>query len=127
VRLLLDTHAVVWWVFGNRRLSASARTAIERTAEVFVSAVSAYEIARKHAAGRWPDAAAIAHDVAGVLLAEDFVALPVTLAHAEAAGRLPPRHRDPFDRLLAAQALREGLTLVSADPAFDAYGVPRLW
>jgi PIN domain nuclease of toxin-antitoxin system len=139
VRLLLDTHAFAWWNFGDARLPARARAAIEAADDVLVSAVVGYEIvakhaagrwadvAAKHAAGRWADVAALARDVAGAAAADGFIPLSVTLAHAAAAGRLPPHHRDPFDRILAAQALLEGLTLVSADPQFDAYGVPRLW
>jgi PIN domain nuclease of toxin-antitoxin system len=86
-----------------------------------------YEVAAKHAAGKWPDADALARDIAGNVAADGFVPRPVTLAHAEVAGCLPRHHRDPFDRILAAQALSKGLTLVSADPMFDAYAVPRLW
>lgn len=127
MRLLLDTHAFAWWNFGDARLPARARAAIEAADDVLVSAVVGYEIVAKHAAGRWADVAALARDVAGAAAADGFIPLSVALAHAAAAGRLPPHHRDPFDRILAAQALLEGLTLVSADPQFDAYGVPRLW
>jgi PIN domain nuclease of toxin-antitoxin system len=126
VRLLLDTHAFAWWAFGDRRLPRRVRMAIEDAAEILVSAIVGYEIAAKHAAGKWPDADALAQDIAGNVAADGFVPLPVTLAHAAAASRLPRHHRAPFDRILAAQALLEGLTLVSADPQFDAYGVPRL-
>lgn len=128
MRLLLDTHALLWWVAGDaRRMSARARAAVEEAEAVHVSAVTGYEITFKHDRGRLPEGALVARDVAAVVLAEDFVALPVGLRHAELAGRLPLHHRDPFDRLLVAQALAEGLTLVSRDEALDAYAVARLW
>jgi PIN domain nuclease of toxin-antitoxin system len=127
VKLLLDTHAFLWFLFGNPRLPRRAVEAIETTAEVVLSAAAGYEIAFKHARGRLPEAGTVAADIGGIAAARGIGLLPITLAHAEAAGRLPLHHRDPFDRLLAAQALLEGLTLVSADPQFDAYGVPRLW
>jgi PIN domain nuclease of toxin-antitoxin system len=128
--LLLDTHAFLWWVFADARLSARARAAIEDAGggeRTVVSAVVAFEIATKHALGKLPGAAAVARDVAGAVEAAGFGTLPVALGHAEAAGRLPFHHKDPFDRLLAAQALLGELTLVSADPAFDPYAVRRLW
>lgn len=128
MRLLLDTHALLWWVAGDaRRMSARARATVEEAEAVHVSAVTGYEITLKHDRGRLPEGALVARDVAVAVLAEDFAALPVTLRHAELAGRLPLHHRDPFDRMLAAQALAEALTVVSADAAFDAYAVPRLW
>jgi PIN domain nuclease of toxin-antitoxin system len=127
VRLILDSHAFVWWVFGDPQLSRQAQAAIDGAAEVLVGAIAGYEIVLKHALGKWPEVEAIARDVAAAVAAEGFAVMPITLTHAEAAGRLPFHHRDPFDRLLAAQALREDLTLVSADRVFDAYGVRRLW
>ena len=127
MRLLLDTHAFLFFVFGNRRLSRRAAEAIETAGEVLVSAASAYEITFKHARGHLPDAGAVARDVGAAALAQGMVLLPITCAHAEAAGRLPRHHRDPFDRILVAQALVDGLTLVSADATLDGFGIARLW
>jgi PIN domain nuclease of toxin-antitoxin system len=129
VRLLLDTHAFLWWVFGDPKLSRHARHALadDATNEAFVSAASAWEITTKFRLGRLADAIVVARDVAAAIAAEGFLELPVLVAHAQSAGGLGGRHRDPFDRMLIAQALAEDLTLVSNERAFDAYGVKRLW
>jgi PIN domain nuclease of toxin-antitoxin system len=129
VRLLLDTHAFLWWVFGDPKLSRQARDALvnDEANEAFVSAASAWEITTRFRIGKLDDAAAIARDVAAAVAAEGFVELPISVVHAQSAGNLGGRHRDPFDRMLIAQALAEGLTLVSNERAFDAYGVKRLW
>ena len=125
--LLLDTHVFLWWVSGNPRLPASVIAAIEAEADVVVSAVTCYEITLKHALGRLPGADILVRNVAGVVALSGFRALAIGLDHAEAAGRLPLVHRDPFDRILAAQALVEAMALVSADTALDALGVTRVW
>jgi PIN domain nuclease of toxin-antitoxin system len=127
VQLLLDTHALLWWLAGDRRLSAPARRAIENDENaVFVSAASAWEISTKHRLGKL-DAAAIAGRLGALLTSQGFEPLDMTVNHAERAGALPGEHRDPFDRMLAAQAQAENLTLVSNDAAFDRYGVALLW
>lgn len=128
MKLLLDTHAFLWWLDGDRRLSPRARRAIaaEQNA-VWVSALSAFEIVLKARLGRLPRAAAVADDLAGAILSQEFIALDVTVAHAQRAGDLPLTHRDPFDRLLAAQAIHEGLHFVSNDETFDRLGVARYW
>jgi PIN domain nuclease of toxin-antitoxin system len=127
--LLLDTHALLWWVFADPKLSRRARAAIEDDArnQVFISAASAWEIATKYRIGKLPNAAAVANDVAGTLADEGFSELPVSVRHAQRAGGLVGDHRDPFDRMLIAQAILDDLTLVSNERAFDAYGVHRLW
>jgi PIN domain nuclease of toxin-antitoxin system len=126
--LLLDTHALLWWLDGDERLSSAARAAIADPANLaLVSAASAWEITTKHRLGKLPGAAAVARDVASAVAAQAFTELPITLRDAERAGRLPGPHRDPFDRMLAAQALRADVELVSIDAVFDAYGVRRLW
>lgn len=126
--LLLDTHALLWWLDGDERLSAVARDAIADISTLtLVSAASAWEITTKHRIGKLPGAGAVARDVAGAVASQAFAELPITLRDAERAGRLPGHHRDPFDRMLAAQALAADLELVSIDPVFDAYGVRRLW
>jgi PIN domain nuclease of toxin-antitoxin system len=128
VKLLLDTHAFLWWLDGDRRLSPRSRRAIGDAANVvWVSALSAWEIVNKARLGRLPGAAAVADDVAGALLSQGFRALDLTVAHAQRAGDLPLTHRDPFDRLLAAQAIVEGLRFVSNNEVFDRFGVARFW
>lgn len=129
MRLLLDTHAFLWWVFGDPKLSRQARHALadDETNEAFVSAASAWEITTKFRIGKLPDAAVVARDVAAAIASEGFTELSISVGHTQSAGDLGGRHRDPFDRMLIAQALAEGLTLVSNERAFDAYGVKRLW
>jgi PIN domain nuclease of toxin-antitoxin system len=92
-----------------------------------VSAASAWEITTKHRLGKLPGAAEVARDVAGAVASQAFADLPIALRDAERAGRLPGPHRDPFDRMLAAQALAADLELVSIDPVFDDFGVRRFW
>lgn len=128
MRLLLDTHAFLWWLEGNRRLSGTARRAIEDAAnDMVVSAVSAWEITTKHRVGKLPRAEAVARNVAGAIASQGFEELAINVEDAERAGRLPGPHRDPFDRLLAAQALARNLVIVSVDRVFDRYGVNRMW
>jgi PIN domain nuclease of toxin-antitoxin system len=128
LELLLDTHALIWWLAGDARLPGHARNAIdENRARVFVSAASAWEIATKVRIGKLPGAAAIATDIPSVILKEGFKPLAVTVEHGQRAGGLPGPLRDPFDRMLIAQGMLENLHLVSIERAFDAYGVARLW
>lgn len=128
MRLLLDTHAFLWWLGDDPALSAAADAAIADPANsVHVSAASAWEITTKHRLGKLPGAALVAADVAAQIAAEGFVALPVTVAHAQQAGALAGAHKDPFDRMLIAQALLEGMALVSNEAVFDPFGVQRLW
>lgn len=128
MRLLLDTHALLWWLAGSDLLSVEARKAIENPANtVLVSAASAFEIATKHRLGKLPGAAAIAADIAGCVADQGFAQLPISLRDGERAGALAGIHRDPFDRMLIAQALGEKLVLVSNEALFDRYGVSRLW
>ena len=119
-RLLLDTHVLLWALEDNQALSVDARQSIADTRnEVFVSAVSIWEMAIKRSLGklRAPD------NLADTVQEAGFAALPITLAHAEQAGMLPPHHRDPFDRMLVAQALAEGLVVVTDDALISKYGV----
>ena len=128
MRILLDSHALVWFLNGDQRCSQGAREAIERAeAEVHVSAASAWEIATKVRAGRWAEAEQIARDLESVLADHDFLPIAVTLQHGRLAGFLPGPHRDPFDRMLAAQAIIEGMPLVTADPAFRHFDVTVMW
>lgn len=120
--LLLDTHALLWWL-ADIELRSDARQAIADPDNlVVVSAVSVWEISIKRSLGKL-DAP---HDVVAAIDASGFEPLPVTGAHAERAGSLPQHHRDPFDRMLVAQAQHEGLSIVTRDEAFGDYEVPLL-
>ena len=120
--MLLDTHALLWWLADDSALTPVARTAI-RAAEtlVFVSAATAWEISIKRIGLEAPD------DLEAALAASQFQPLPITVAHALAAGRLPRHHDDPFDRMLIAQAQHAQLTVVTHDPKFRLYDVAILW
>jgi len=127
VRLLLDTHALLWWATVDPGLSRKAKKAIANdTSEVFVSAASAWEIATKVRLGKleWPVAAG---SVNAYVLGQGFRPLPMSFEHAERAGQLRIAHRDPFDRMLIAQAQTEDMWLVSNEHAFDSMGVRRYW
>lgn len=127
MRLLLDTHALVWWLLGDQRLSAPARAAIQTADEAFVSAASAWELATKARLGKWPEAAALASDLPGWVSRQGMTPLAVSLAHGAAGGNLPGPHRDPFDRMLIAQCHALSLAIASVDEVFDRYGVRRVW
>lgn len=128
MKLLLDTHAFLWWLAGDLRLSKPARDAIDDSAnDVHVSAASAWEITTKHRVGKLDHASAIAHDVGKAIASQAFQELPVTVRHAQLAGALPGEHRDPFDRMLVAQAILENMALVGNETRFDALAVKRLW
>jgi PIN domain nuclease of toxin-antitoxin system len=128
VRALLDTHALLWWLDGDRRLSQRARRLIgSDETTVLVSAASAWEICTKFRLGKLPGATAVATDVAGCLGGQGFAQLPITIDHAQRAGSLPGPHRDPFDRMLIAQSQAEDLPLVTIDPVFRQYGIKIIW
>lgn len=127
MRLLLDTHTLLWWLSEDSALPQSARRLIHQSGEVMVSAASAWEISTKFRLGRLPTAIDLVGDFEGYLARERFATLGVSVEHGVRAGLLPGTHRDPFDRMLAAQAQIEGLFLVSNDSVFDDYGVRRVW
>ena len=128
MRLLLDTHALLWWLAGDASLSAPARRAIaDEENDVFVSAASAWEVATKHRLGKLPGAGPLAVDFAREVRRQGFSPLPITLEHGQVAGALAGEHRDPFDRMLVAQAREEKMALVSNEVVFDALGVTRVW
>ena len=128
MRILLDTHAFLWWLTGSKRLSAAARSEISRPQnDILVSAASAWEIATKHRLGKLPGAEIVTCDIAGCIASQGFQELPITVQNGERAGRLPGPIRDPFDRMLIAQALAFDLSLVSVETLFDRYGVNRIW
>ena len=121
--LLLDTHVFLWWRLDSRSLKRAAREAIGSAGVVFVSAATAWEITIKRALGR----ISLDEPLTGLIEASEFTALSITVDHAERVGVLPPHHADPFDRMLIAQALVEGATLVSHDERLKPYGVPIIW
>jgi PIN domain nuclease of toxin-antitoxin system len=128
MRLLLDTHTLLWWLTENSSLPASARKLIaNKNNDVLVSAASAWEIATKVRLGKLPIALDLAHDFTAYLQRERFETLAVSVDHGIRAGLLPGPHKDPFDRMLIAQALAENLAIVSNDVVFDGYGVKRVW
>ncbi len=122
MKLLLDTHVLLWWRQNSRRLGRAAREAIARAPVVHVSAASAWEVAIKIAIGRLQ----IDDPFEGHVLDAGFEPLPITFAHAAEVARLPAHHADPFDRMLVAQARLEGLTLVTHDRTFASYDVETL-
>src|SRR5205823_609935 len=117
MKLLLDSHALIWFLAGSPRLPQRLRQTLAE-AEIVISAVTAWEITAKAARGKWPEAAPIAAMFDDLLQTHDYTALPITIRHAQVAGFLPGPHRHPFDRMLAAQAQVEALPLVTADPVF---------
>jgi PIN domain nuclease of toxin-antitoxin system len=121
---LLDSHILLWMLTDDERLKAPIRaTLVQAAPQVFVSAASVWELSIKHALGKLP----MPDDLVQATLASGLQPLPITLAHALAAGALPPHHRDPFDRMLVAQAQLEGLTLVTHDARIRPYDVSVLW
>lgn len=128
MRLLLDKHALLWALDGNPKLSAAAREAIGNPSnELLISAVSGFEITTKYRIGKLPEFAAIAREFPAMLLDLEHSILPITMDHAALAGSLDIAHKDPFDRLLIAQARVERVPIVSNERMFDAFGVERLW
>ena len=126
--LLLDTHALLWFLTNDSSLSPQARGAIEDPANVtHVSAVSVWEVAIKFALGKLKLPASYADIFPRQLELNGFALLSITPAHCTTLLTLPFHHRDPFDRLLLAQAKAEGMTLVTDDGQFGSYGVPLLW
>jgi PIN domain nuclease of toxin-antitoxin system len=128
MQAILDTHALLWWLSDDPALTKSARTLIgEMKNVIYVSAASAWEIATKVRLGKLPSAVDLASDFTGFLERERFQILPISAEHAVRAGLLPGTHKDPFDRMLIAQAQTEDMLIVSNEKIFDAYGVRRLW
>ena len=128
MRLLLDTHALLWWLSDDAQLPASARKLIANEKNtILVSAASAWEVAIKVRLGKLPSAADLASSFAAYLANESFESLPISVDHAIRAGLLPGTHKDPFDRMLIAQAQAEDIPILSNEVVFDGFGVRRVW
>ena len=128
MQLLLDTHALLWWLSDDPALTRAARIAIGNIRNtVFVSAASAWEISTKVRLGELPGAIELAADFTDYIAREAFEILAISGDHAIRAGLLPGTHKDPFDRMIIAQAQAENLVLVSNEEIFDTYGVRRIW
>lgn len=128
LRLLLDTHALVWWWTDDRRLPAAARAAIAAPDNlVLVSAASAWEIATRHRLRQWPEVAALVEGFDDLLRRSRFAPLPITAGQARLAGAMDWAHQDPFDRMLLAQARDQSVALVSGDTAFQGCDVAVIW
>jgi PIN domain nuclease of toxin-antitoxin system len=128
IALLLDTHALLWWLFDDPKLSSTARAVIgDPQNKVIVSAASAWEITTKHRMGRLPEAGDVPARLPDYLRRARFSVLSISLEHAMAAGALPGPHKDPFDRILVAQARIEDLTVATTDHVFRDYDVAVIW
>lgn len=127
-RALLDTHAFIWFISGDQRLSPAARKLLDdRENEILISVASLWEIAIKHSLGKLTLERRFAEFIPEQLDRQQIEILPITLTHLAEVDRLPFHHRDPFDRVIAAQALSEGIPVISVDAALDPYGVNRIW
>ena len=128
MKYLIDTHVLLWAAKGDRNLSRRATAILEdKNQTMHVSAVSGYEVAQKYRLGKLPEAALILRDFERWVRELGFVLLPLTAGQAVRAGLFDGKHRDPFDRLLAAQAEGEGMVLLSNDEKLDGFGVRRVW
>jgi PIN domain nuclease of toxin-antitoxin system len=128
LKLLLDTHAFLWWLLDDPQLSPRARAEIgDPGNEIVVSGATAWEIATKYRLRKLGGIDAIARDIAGAMIRAGFAEMPVSVRHGQRAGSWPQAHRDPFDRMLAAQSALEDVPLVTRDSAFRQFGVSTVW
>lgn len=128
MKILFDSHALVWFVLGDTRLPVRLRKTLDAPeTEFIISAVCIWEMVTKVRRGRWPEAEPFVAELDATLQERSYIPLPITLEHARVAGFFAWPHRDPFDRLLAAQSQIEGVPLVTADPAFRAFGTSVIW
>lgn len=125
--LLLDTRTFLWLMIGDARVPVATRDLVQHADEVYVSAATAWEVRTKYRLGKLPAAAPFVTQLVGELARYGFRALPVSFDDGERAGAFSGDHKDPFDRMLAAQALNHRLALVSDDAALDAFGIVRIW
>lgn len=128
MKIIFDTNAYAWWADDDRRFSRKARDLIEDAgSKLLLSAVVAWELATKFRIGKWPQAGTLLRDLTVSIAEEHLTPLPISLEHAKLAGLLPGNHRDPFDRILAAQTRSEGATPLTADPALAGFDVDVVW
>lgn len=128
MNVLLDTHALLWWLFDDPRLSGNARKVIASPdSAVFISSASVWEIATKYRLGKLPEAREAVENLPQLLLLNRMEELPISAAHALAAGLLPTEHRDPFDRMLIAQAQLESMPVVTTDAQFQGHKIQIIW
>ncbi len=128
MRVLLDTHAFLWFVWNDKKLTHHARTLIEDAANnIYLSAASVWEIGIKVGTGKLSVGQDVKIFLTEHLIKNQISLLPITIPHAALIATLPQHHKDPFDRLLVAQSLVEDMPLISIDTPFDAYGVQRFW
>jgi len=128
LRVLLDSHTLLWWILDHPALTPAAREAISGTENtVLVSAASAWELAIKFRTGRLPEAADLVSNFPIEIEQEGFQLLPISAEHGIRAGLLPGPHKDPFDRMLIAQSQAENTPIISNEAVFETYGVRRLW
>ncbi len=128
MKILLDTHTFLWWLDGNKNLPAKIRNLMQDDShKVFVSAASAWETTTKFRLGKLPGAKDVAADFGTCIIEQGFIALPISISHAELAGSLKGTHRDPFDRMLVAQAKEEKMVLASNEKIFDDFEIERIW
>lgn len=128
MRILLDTHALLWWLYDDNRLSQAARSLVsDNLHQIYVSSVSAWEIATKHRLGRLRGVEPLVTDMSAWIGRAGFREMSLSVPHAHRAGSWQVAHRDPFDRMLAAQSTLEDLPLMSRDPAFEEFGIRLIW
>ena len=127
MKVLLDSHIFVWFVVGSRLCPKTARDLVSRPdVQVFVSAATVWELATKSRLGKWPEAASIVANLDGIMTSLRFEPLPIALEHGRVAGLYTSPHKDPFDRMLAAQSQIEAMPLVTLDPKFATFGTQTL-
>jgi len=128
MKTLLDTHTLLWWLFDDPKLSTTARDIIAGADnEILVSAASAWEISTKHRIGKLPEARDIVDQLPMYIRKARFTELSISVEHGLLAGTLPGPHKDPFDRMLIAQARLHSVPILSVDPVFSDYGVTVVW
>jgi PIN domain nuclease of toxin-antitoxin system len=128
MNFVLDTHTLIWWLYSPNKLTGVAKLAIaDRSNSIYVSAVSAYEITSKYSLGKWPEVLALATTFDSMVSAQNFIPLDIKSAHATVAGMFKSDHRDPFDRIIAAQALSIDATVITKDNQISKLGASTLW
>lgn len=126
--LLLDTNALLWYLLQPSRLTGPARRAVQTAGSLAVSAATVWEVVTKHRIGKLPEVGPLVrYGLLTALAAQGIAVLPISGADAERAGMHPAAHRDPFDRMIAAQAVNHALSVVSSDPQLDTLGAARIW